>query len=448
MGKGTTLVHCDRTDIGRRRLKNQDSKAVLPPSSPQQYRTRGWLFLVADGMGAHAAGEMASAIAAERVPLLYEKDTQRSPPLKLRHSIEHVNTEINAQGESASECKGMGTTCTVLAILPRGALVGHIGDSRVYRIRGRTVEQLSRDHSLVWELETAGGMTREQAAGAAPKNIITRSMGPHPRVDVDIEGPFPIEENDVFVLCSDGLSGQVADEEIGLFATELDPRDSAAALLGLSLVRGAPDNVTVIVARAGAEEVSKTLPSDEQWPINDGEIIRPKGHPIPWKMLVACGVSFFLSLVFFSNWRTSDGLMTPILMIATACAGFLAFATLMAVFLKFLSTPSPRVRVLPVGKLLGKGPYRSYDCSPTEPLLEGIVTSLEGAVDTLGEADRERTVEIVTRMRQHVADGRFHEAVVAATEGLALYTHWLEAKRRSEADVTHGKENPSLHRPA
>ena len=169
MGKGTTLVHCDRTDIGRRRLKNQDSKAVLPPSSPQQYRTRGWLFLVADGMGAHAAGEMASAIAAERVPLLYEKDTQRSPPLKLRHSIEHVNTEINAQGESASECKGMGTTCTVLAILPRGALVRHIGDSRLYRIRGCTVEQLSRDHSLVLELEPAGG--RDTPAFIKPHDL-------------------------------------------------------------------------------------------------------------------------------------------------------------------------------------------------------------------------------------------------------------------------------------
>ena len=160
MGKGTTLVHCDRTDIGRRRSNNQDAKAVLPPSSAQQFNARGWLFLVADGMGAHAAGEKASAIAAEQVPLFYEKAGQLSPPLTLRHSIEQANAEINRQGESAAEFKGMGTTCTTLVILPRGALIGHIGDSRAYRIRGKTVDQLSKDHSLVWELETAGGLTR------------------------------------------------------------------------------------------------------------------------------------------------------------------------------------------------------------------------------------------------------------------------------------------------
>jgi protein phosphatase len=163
----------------------------------------------------------------------------------------------------------MGTTCTTLVLLPRGAIVGHVGDSRCYRIRGRTIEQLSRDHSLVWELETAGGMSREQANDAAPKNIITRSMGPHPHVDVDLEGPFPVTKGDVFLLCSDGLSGQVADEEIGLLAAELEPQEAVPALIGLALVRGAPDNVTVIVARAGEEEVSKPSRSDSAWPLSE-----------------------------------------------------------------------------------------------------------------------------------------------------------------------------------
>ena len=131
MGKGTSLIYSDRTDIGRRRSNNQDSKAVLPPSSPQQYRSRGWLFLVADGMGAHAAGEEASRIASERVPLAYEKASGRSPPLALRRSIEQTNAEINAKGEGAAEFKGMGTTCTALVVLPRGALVGQIGRAHV-----------------------------------------------------------------------------------------------------------------------------------------------------------------------------------------------------------------------------------------------------------------------------------------------------------------------------
>ena len=229
---------------------------------------------------------MASGIAAERVPLVYEKSAQRSPPLALRRSIEQTNAEINTKGESAAEYRGMGTTCTALVLVPRGALVGHIGDSRAYRVRGRTIEQLSRDHSLVWELEANGGMSREEAAGAAPKNIITRSMGPHPEVKVDLEGPHSVEEGDTFVLCSDGLSGQVTDEEIGLFSAELEPSEATAALVGLALVRGAPDNVTVIVARAGAEEVSsKAAPGDEPWALTEEPVAATGRAAVPWKWL-------------------------------------------------------------------------------------------------------------------------------------------------------------------
>jgi protein phosphatase len=210
-------------------------------------------------MGAHAAGEMASALAVEHVPLAYEKTATRSPPLALKLSIEQANAEIHSRGENAFDMKGMGTTCTALAVVPRGALVGHVGDSRAYRLRGTTLDQLTRDHSAVWELESQGGLTREQAERTVGKNVITRSMGPHARVEVDIEGPHPVEQGDVFLLCSDGLSGQVADEEIGLFLKELPPRDACAALVGLTLVRGAPDNVTVIVAEARTNKVFKVF---------------------------------------------------------------------------------------------------------------------------------------------------------------------------------------------
>ena len=107
MGKAPSLVYSDRTDIGRRRANNQDSKAVLPAHGQQQ-RARGWLFLVADGMGAHAAGELASAIAADRVPKIYDEQSHYSPPLALRNSIEQANGEIFTKGESGFEHKGMG----------------------------------------------------------------------------------------------------------------------------------------------------------------------------------------------------------------------------------------------------------------------------------------------------------------------------------------------------
>ena len=443
MGKGTSLIYCDRTDIGRRRSNNQDSKAVLPPSGSQQYRTRGWLFIVADGMGAHAAGEEASRIAAERVPLVYEKLSGRSPPLALRRSIEQTNAEINAKGEGAAEFKGMGTTCTTLAILPRGALVGHIGDSRAYRIRGTTIDQLSRDHSLVWELESSGGLTREQAAGAAPKNIITRSMGPHAQVEVDLEGPFAVEEGDVFLLCSDGLSGQVTDEEIGLVTAELEPREAADALIGLALVRGAPDNVTIVIARAGPEEVSKTSSSDEPWPLSDEPVASKGAANVPWKWLAISGVSLFAALVLFPGVGQDDGSglvlwikeltneVTAKAIGTIGCSAALLAAIGSALFalLGFLIPPAADGRVLPLGRQLGKGPYRSYSCPPSEPLLEGILGSIEAAADGLGDAERERTITILARARQNVAVHSFHEAMVAAAEALAIYKRSIEHSR-------------------
>ena len=439
MGKGLSLVYCDRTDIGRKRSNNQDSKAVLPPSGPQQYRTRGWLFLVADGMGAHAAGEMASAIAAERVPLVYEKTAQRSPPLALRHSMDQVNGEINAKGQGDPELKGMGTTCTVLALLPRGALVGHIGDSRAYRLRSGTIEQLTRDHSLVWELESAGA---PDAAARHGKNIITRSMGPHPRVDVDIEGPFPVADGDVFLLCSDGLSGQVADAEIGLLAAELEPKEAAAALVGLTLIRGAPDNITVIVARAGVEEISKTSPGDEPWPMSDPPTAQPQAAARPWRMLALAAVSFLATLLI-SPWSDVPGrewvaatigenLMHPISVIASVGCLVVCLLSLLIAWIGFLPAAPVSVRHLMPGKQIGKGPYRSYQCKASQALLEGIVTSIESAADGLKEQDRERTLQLISSVRQHVAENQFSEAVMAVANAIAIYTKTVHYSRSGD----------------
>ena len=436
MGKGTSLIYSERTDVGRRRASNQDAKSVVPPSGPQQYRARGWVFLVADGMGAHAAGEMASGIAAERVPLAYEKAAQHSPPLALLRSLEQTNAEINTKGESAAEYRGMGTTCTALVLLPRGALVGHIGDSRAYRVRGRTIEQLSKDHSLVWELESAGGMSREQAAGSVPKNIITRSMGPHPHIDVDLEGPHSVEEGDAFVLCSDGLSGQVADEEIGLLAAELEPREATAALVGLALVRGAPDNVTVIVVRAGVEEASKTSAGDEPWALTEEPVAEAGRAALPWKWLAVAAGSLFAALVLLGfvgdvNAALADPVqvlkIVPLFLAGGAALTFLG--SLLAACLGFLAPAGGDGRVLLPGGRLGKGPYRTYDCTPTEGLVERMVASVETAAAGLADGDRERTTAILGQVRRHVAEGAFHEAVVALAEVIAIHTRAVEQSR-------------------
>ncbi len=446
MASGTTLDYCDRTDIGRRRSNNQDAKAVLEPWNRELYKRRGWLFVVADGMGAHAAGERASAIAAEQVPLIYEKHAGRSPALALRTAIEQANAEIHARGESAADLKGMGTTCTALVIVPRGALVGHVGDSRAYRVRAGRIEQLSRDHSLAWELQTlqaAGQIDPAIDPRETPKNIITRSMGPHPQVQVDVEGPFPVEAGDVYLLCSDGLSGQVADEEIGLFAGSLPPREAAAALVGLSLVRGAPDNVTVIVARAGEKEVSKASPADPPWPLTD-EPAAAARPPIPWRMLAAAAVSLFTTLVALGRLPPGCfenggeiGLREAVTLAVAGCAMLVFLATLLFAFLGFLSPPGPARRMLPVGARLGEGPYRSHDCGLQAALVEGIVASVEAAAEGTEGQVRHRVVEAVRRARTLAAAGDHRAAVAAAAAAIAVYAEAVEAARSGGA--RHGR---------
>ena len=440
VGSGATLDYCELTDIGRRRANNQDSKAVLAPWGTEQYRRRGWLFVVADGMGAHAAGEMASALAVEHVPLAYEKTAARSPPLALKASIEQANAEIHSRGESAIDMRGMGTTCTALALLPRGVLVGHVGDSRAYRIRGTTIDQLSRDHSLAWEMEA------HRPPGAddpIPKNIITRSMGPHPQVNVDLEGPFPVDAGDVFLLCSDGLSGQVADEEIGLLAGSLPPAEAAAALVGLSLVRGAPDNVTVIVARAGDNEASHGGADAVSWPLTEEAPATSNRPPVPWGLLGVAATSLLAALVGYGGLTTAaakeslgDGLADTLAFATLAAMGLLFVGSLLAAFLGSIAPEGEGVRVLRPGAKLGGGPYRSYGCAASAQLLEGIIASVESAADGLSSRDRDRLLEAVAEARKPVAANDFSGAIRAAAAAIAIYRRVVEAARSDE--TAHG----------
>ena len=440
MASGTTLDYCELTDIGRRRANNQDAKAVLVPWGLEQYRRRGWLFVVADGMGAHAAGEMASALAVEHVPLFYEKAAARSPPLALKASIEQANAEIHARGENAIDMKGMGTTCTTLALLPRGALVGHVGDSRAYRIRGTTIDQLSRDHSLAWEMEAHRPAGVEDAI---PKNIITRSMGPHPQVAVDLEGPFPVEADDVFLLCSDGLSGQVADEEIGLLAGSLPTRDAAAALVGLALVRGAPDNVTVIVARAGENEASPATADTNPWPLSEEVPAAAARRPVSWPLLGLAAGSLLVALVGYGGLTTEAaiaslgaGLAEALAFATLAAMGLLFVGSLLAALLGAIAPASGGVRVLRPGAKLGAGPYRSYSCAASAPLLEGIIASVESAADGLSSRDRDRLLDAVAEARRPLAAGDLPAAIRAAAAAIAIYRRVVEAARSDE--TVHG----------
>ncbi len=243
------VQYASRTDVGMRRAANQDALSVRLSSEAEEWHTCGHLFVVADGMGGHSVGDLASRITIETLPHVYAKMEAASLRDRLRSAIQAANRAINDKARENPEFADMGTTCSVLTLTSDGALVGQVGDSRVYRVRGDQIEQLSFDHSLQWEMIRQGRATMQNVDLLHPRNVITRCLGPDQNVNVDIEGPFSVQKGDCFVLCSDGLTGHVADSEIGAIVGHLPPADASRLLIDLANCRGGADNVTVVVAK-------------------------------------------------------------------------------------------------------------------------------------------------------------------------------------------------------
>ena len=248
----TSVRVSSRSDVGLRRANNQDSHAVVMATTLQQLAKRGHLFVVADGMGAHAAGELASKIAVDTIALSFAKRAGEDIPEALRNSVFDAHKQIRSQSERDEAFHDMGTTADALVLSPAGAVIAHVGDSRVYRLRDRVFEQLTFDHSLVWEIRASGKIPRDKIPGYIPKNVITRSLGPSEHLMVDLEGPFSVRSGDYFLLCSDGLSGQVEDDEIGQILFVLPPDYATETLINLANLRGGPDNITVVSAQVTA----------------------------------------------------------------------------------------------------------------------------------------------------------------------------------------------------
>jgi PPM family protein phosphatase len=347
------LKHASVSDLGMRRTNNQDSLAAVVTSDVATWATRGHLLMVADGMGAHAAGELASKLAVDNISHTYFKLRDLYPPAALRQAIRDANTTIHSKGQSSIGFQGMGTTCSCLVLLPQGALVAHIGDSRIYRLRGDLLEQLTFDHSLVWEMAAAGQMTEADVPSYIPKNVITRSLGPHPSVHIDLEGPYSAESGDKFLICSDGLSGPVTDEEIGALLYCMDPDDATETLVDLANFRGGPDNISVVVAQVDGAVPPAALvhhdvgdaPHTERWPT------------VP--LWIAAGA--FLTLLGFcvlkEYWAAAAG----------SAVGFLAVVAAGIGIRK--SSPAVCPPIQSIGGPYGNGPYRKAKCAPNSQIV-------------------------------------------------------------------------------
>jgi serine/threonine protein phosphatase PrpC len=242
-GAETLLIRCgSQTDIGKARKSNEDSYVANV-----EYR----LFLVADGMGGEPGGDLASRIAASTVEeIVTGSDTMWDPRDLLNEAVRRANAQIYEIQRRKTGLLGMGTTLTILYLANTHYHMAHVGDSRCYLQRGGVVHQLTRDHSLVWPLYERGTLTKDDLSSHPQKNLITRSIGPHPSVKPDLQ-KGDVQEEDVFLLCSDGLSDVVKDEDISrlLSDTGISPQETAGALIQAANSAGGPDNITSVVVR-------------------------------------------------------------------------------------------------------------------------------------------------------------------------------------------------------
>jgi protein phosphatase len=233
------------TDIGRRRSQNQDSVAAEPQLG---------LFLVADGMGGHKGGEIASAMAVDQITEYFQKvqgHAKKDPAEVLKSAIEHASQVIFTRAADEPELSGMGTTTTAAYVQDSTVYIGQVGDSRCYYIKGDNIWQLTRDHSWVQERLRAGLITREQLKTDQMKNIITRSVGYEEEVKVDLFR-MNLSSGDCLLLCSDGLSGKVEDLKIQqIIRSHLShpqgPQQAVQALIEQANQNGGDDNISAIV---------------------------------------------------------------------------------------------------------------------------------------------------------------------------------------------------------
>src|SRR5882762_23853 len=262
----TGIEISSQSDIGCLRQNNEDSYGYWEPEDDRQFLRKGRLAVVADGMGGYEGGQEASRLAVETLMAVYRDFGGDDPQAALVEALQAAHEQIRQYSFAHPELRGMGTTCTAAAIV-RGALGGagggenggkndyalyyvHVGDTRLYLIRDGQITRVTRDHSYVGRLVESGMISREEAETHPQRNILTAALGTNPDLIMDSPGrPEPLRPEDVLLICSDGLWGQVRDSEI-LDAVENKSAEQAGRkLIELARERGGPDNITVEILR-------------------------------------------------------------------------------------------------------------------------------------------------------------------------------------------------------
>lgn len=260
-------IHFDVTvhvlsDAGCVRDTNEDCVRFVEPHDPAVLGAKGLLLLVADGMGGHSAGEVASRLAVDAVHRAYYA-APGDPAASLEEAFHEANREIHEAARRDHRLAGMGTTCTALVVRHDQATCAHVGDTRLYLVRDDRMYLMTEDHSAVRAMVSSGLLTPGEARRHADRNVILRALGTHPDVEVTTwSDPFPCRANDSFLLCSDGLHDPLTDDEIRQIVVAHPDRSGCEALVQLARSRGGPDNITValatLAAPGGSREVGRT----------------------------------------------------------------------------------------------------------------------------------------------------------------------------------------------
>jgi len=254
------LVAVKLSDTGRVRPHNEDYVDYFVPPDPQQRARKGAIYLVADGMGGHQAGEVASRGAVELAIRGYYDDPSRDVGKSLVRAIQAANQQLHTQAQADHSKSGMGTTLVAAVVLGYKVYVANVGDSRAYLINSRSITQITEDHSWVEEQVRAGLLTHEQAKKHPQRNLVTRALGSKPAVDVDLfEGE--LSRGDTLLLCSDGLTGRVEDHEVAAIVRQHSPREAIRILVDTANERGGNDNITVLIVSTQTEAVTAPAPA-------------------------------------------------------------------------------------------------------------------------------------------------------------------------------------------
>lgn len=293
------------SDIGKKRDQNEDRVKIVEPEDTDVRDESGCLYIVADGMGGHEAGELASQMAVDVISQCYYS-TPFSPSVaeNLRNSVIYANENIHS--ESTDSMSGMGTTVTLALVKNDKAYIANVGDSRTYLFRDGYLTQITVDHSWVEEQVAHGIITAEQAETHAHKNIITRSLGTHPDVQVDIFST-DLLPGDRLLLCSDGLTGPVKDIEIAqILESSRTPQDACEKLIDIANQKGGPDNISVIIVQLVAtyhessrDEASSFAPTPIIW-ARRGEKKLPKR--IINKLIIILIILLSIGVIILGIW--------------------------------------------------------------------------------------------------------------------------------------------------